>query len=60
MKALKFCANGCGVPPDPPSLVICKKCKDKITLEFEQMIDDLKKEKEEQELAAVKALKGKQ
>lgn len=28
---LKLCANGCGVPPAPPSLVICKACQDKIT-----------------------------
>ena len=31
MKPLKLCANGCGVPPAPPSLVICKACQDKIT-----------------------------
>jgi hypothetical protein len=30
-KALESCANGCGVPPVPPSLVICRPCQDKIT-----------------------------
>ena len=29
--ALKLCANGCGIPPSPPSLVICRACQDKIT-----------------------------
>jgi hypothetical protein len=30
-KPLETCANGCGVPPAPPSLVICRPCQDKIT-----------------------------
>jgi len=30
VKPLASCANGCGVPPSPPSLVICGKCLDKI------------------------------
>lgn len=28
MKALKMCANGCGVPPSPPSKVLCRACID--------------------------------
>ncbi len=28
---LEKCANGCDVPPAPPSLVICRVCQDKIT-----------------------------
>lgn len=27
---LQTCANGCGIPPCPPSLVICRKCMDKM------------------------------
>jgi hypothetical protein len=27
---LEYCANGCGVPPAPPSLVICAACRKKI------------------------------
>ena len=30
MRALKLCANGCGVPPQPPSKVICGACTKKI------------------------------
>ena len=30
MRALKLCANGCGVPPAPPSKVIGRACMDKI------------------------------
>jgi len=29
------CANGCDVPPAPPSLVICRACQDKITAKLE-------------------------
>ena len=38
MKPLKSCANGCGVPPAPPSKVICKPCQDKITRNLEAML----------------------
>lgn len=31
MKPLKLCANGCGVPPCPPSKVICRACMDRIS-----------------------------
>lgn len=31
MKALALCANGCGVPPAPPSKVICRACANKIS-----------------------------
>ncbi len=37
-KPLNQCANGCGVPPCPPSLVICRACQDKVTTNLEQMI----------------------
>jgi len=30
-KPLESCVNGCGIPPSPPSLVICGPCQDKIT-----------------------------
>ena len=30
-KPLATCTNGCNAPPDPPSLVICRACQDKIT-----------------------------
>ena len=36
-RPLAECANGCGVPPCPPSLVICRACMDAITLELEEM-----------------------
>jgi len=32
---LAACANGCDVPPAPPSLVICRACQDKITAKLE-------------------------
>ena len=35
---LKECANGCGVPPCPPSLVICRKCMDKISETLKKMV----------------------
>lgn len=35
---LAECANGCGVPPSPPSLVICRTCMDKIGGKLEAMI----------------------
>jgi hypothetical protein len=28
---LKLCVNGCGVPPQKPSWVLCKKCLDALT-----------------------------
>ena len=37
MKPLKSCANGCGVPPCPPSLVICRACMDRITRNLERL-----------------------
>ena len=44
MKALTLCANGCDVPPAPPSKVLCKSCMDKLTVKFrrwaEQGYDD--------------------
>jgi hypothetical protein len=33
---LALCANGCGVPPCPPSLVICRKCMDRIGEQLER------------------------
>lgn len=39
MKALKQCANGCGVPPCPPSLVICRECMDKIGATLKRLAD---------------------
>lgn len=44
MKALKWCANGCGVPPKPPSKVICGECTAKIFKNLESMIEQLKDE----------------
>jgi hypothetical protein len=41
-KALESCANGCGVPPKPPSLVICGKCMDKITRTLEGELERMK------------------
>lgn len=38
MKPLRKCANGCDCPPDPPSLVICKDCQDKITRKLRKMV----------------------
>lgn len=35
-RPLKTCANGCGVPPAPPSLVICKPCQERITRKLEE------------------------
>jgi len=39
MKKLKWCANGCGVPPESPSLVICKKCQEKITKTLKDLVE---------------------
>lgn len=39
MKPLKFCANGCGVPPEPPSKVICKDCQHKITETLRKLVE---------------------
>lgn len=36
---LKTCANGCGCPPAPPSLVICKACQERITQKLEAMAE---------------------
>ena len=41
MKALKWCANGCGVPPEAPSKVICKKCQQEITKGLQALVDRL-------------------
>lgn len=32
-----LCVNGCGVPPSPPSLVICRACIDRITRNLERI-----------------------
>ena len=40
MKPLKNCANGCDVPPSPPSKVICRECIDKITAKLEEWAAD--------------------
>lgn len=37
---LELCANGCGVPPCPPSLVICCECQRKITRSLDAMMAD--------------------
>lgn len=39
MKPLPACANGCGVPPDPPSLVICRKCQDRISEQLQSIAE---------------------
>lgn len=44
MEPLKKCANGCDRPPDPPSLVICKKCQREITEKLSRMVEELKDE----------------
>mgnify|MGYP007039173139 CR=1 FL=1 len=36
---LKACANGCGIPPDPPSLVICRMCMDKISAKLKALAE---------------------
>jgi hypothetical protein len=41
-KPLALCANGCGVPPKPPSLVICGACIDKITRTLESELERMK------------------
>jgi hypothetical protein len=38
MRPLTKCANGCDRPPDPPSLVICRACQDKITRKLEAIL----------------------
>lgn len=40
-KSLEKCANGCDRPPDPPSLVICRECMDKITAKLQAAVDNL-------------------
>lgn len=35
-RPLEQCANGCGVPPAPPSKVICQECTDRITRKLER------------------------
>ena len=49
MKPLKTCANGCGVPPDPPSLVICRACQDKITAKLQTWAESMERRKAEDE-----------
>lgn len=44
MKPLKYCYNGDGHPVCPPSKVLCRECLDKVSLDIENMIDDLKKQ----------------
>lgn len=36
---LKTCANGCCIPPCPPSLVICRKCIDKISAKLKALAE---------------------
>ena len=36
---LTTCANGCGIPPCPPSLVICRKCMDKISAKLKALAE---------------------
>ena len=43
MKPLKLCANGCGVPPAPPSKVICKVCQEKITANMKDILRRMEK-----------------
>jgi hypothetical protein len=45
MKALSHCANGDGNPVCPPSKVICRACLDKITSNLEDMLGDLRRQK---------------
>lgn len=40
-KPLRSCVNHPGVPPSPPSLVLCRECLDNITTKIEAMIADL-------------------
>ena len=49
MKRLKRCANGCDRPPDPPSLVICRPCQDKITVSMEKILVGLKRRPDQPE-----------
>ena len=48
---LDLCANGCGVPPCPPSLVICRACTDKITKTLEDMIARMEARKKKEKRA---------
>jgi hypothetical protein len=48
-KKLKYCANGCGVPPDLPSLVICKKCQDKITKTLKDLLKKMESKEQSDE-----------
>lgn len=41
MKKLKSCANGDGRPIQPPSLVLCKECFDKLDAKFAALADRL-------------------
>lgn len=41
MKALKECANGCGLPPNPPSKVLCKKCQVEVADGLQKLADYL-------------------
>lgn len=38
---LKSCSNGCGVPPCPPSLVICCECQRRISRNLDAMMAEL-------------------
>ena len=42
-KDLEYCANGDGNKVCPPSKVICRKCMDKISNVFEELINQLPK-----------------
>lgn len=43
-KPLRWCANGCGVPPKPPSLVICGACMDKITQTLKETLESMERQ----------------
>ena len=45
-KPLKYCANGDGNPVCPPSKVICRKCLDKISSTLQEMVDEMRHERE--------------
>lgn len=46
MKPLTTCANGDGRPIQPPSLVICKVCLDKIGATLRELLATAKREQE--------------
>lgn len=52
------CANGCDRPPDPPSLVICRACMDRITLTLERAVANGRRAAERAALAEKEAKNG--